>query len=97
MIEQRPPRVSLRIFTLTGRLLLLATVLVFGGMFYVIVVFVDGKVESNIFPGSRYPVALLLIPGVIWATVLIFVAVSSFLASLGVRLWRKSDDPDHHA
>ena len=84
-------------FTITGRLLLLSTVLVLGGMFCFIIVFVDGKVESNIFPGGRYPVALLLIPGVIWATVLFFVAVSSFLASLGVRLLRKSDDNDHHA
>ena len=83
-------------FTFAGRLLLLATVLIVGGAFYVFVMFVHDKVESGILPSGRYPVAFLLIPCVMVAAV--FFAVLSFVLELvGVRIWSKSDDSDPHA
>jgi hypothetical protein len=83
-------------FTVAGRLLLLATLLVVGGAFYYFVMFVNDKVESGILPSGHYSVAFLLIPGVIVAAV--FFVVSSFILELvGVRIWRKSDDSDSQA
>lgn len=83
-------------FTFAGRLLLLATVLVVGGSFYFIVMFVNEKVESGSLPSGHYSVAFLLIPGVIAAAVF-FVAISFILELVGVRIWSKSDDGDHQA
>jgi hypothetical protein len=96
MTEHQPPRDPLRMFTFAGRLLVLATVLVVGGMFYFFVMFVNDKVESGILPSGHYSVAFLLIPGVIVAVVL-FVIVSFILELVGVRIWRQSDNRDHDA
>lgn len=83
-------------FTFAGRLLALASFLIVGGIFYWFVMFVNDKVESRIFPSGHYPVAFLLIPGVILA--LIFFVVASFVLELvGVRIWRKADEGDHEA
>ena len=69
MSEQQPPKDPLRMFTFVGRLLVLATLLIVGGMFYWFVMFVNDKVESHVFPSGHYPVAFLLIPGVIFAAI----------------------------
>ena len=83
-------------FTFAGRLLLLATLLIVGGMFYWFVMFVNEKVQSGDLPFGHYSVAFLLIPAVIVAA--IFFAVVSFILELvGVQIWRKSDDLDRHA
>lgn len=91
MTEQQPPKDPLRILTFAGRLLLLATLLVFGGAFYIFVMFMKDKVESGILPSGHYSVAFLLIPGGIGAAVF-FVVVSFILELLGVRIWSKSVD-----
>jgi hypothetical protein len=96
MTEQQPPRDPLRMFTFAGRVLALATLLVVGGMFYLFVMFVNEKVENGTLPTGHYSVAFLLIPGVIVAAVF-FVVASFILELIGVRIWSKSDDGDHHA
>jgi len=83
-------------FTFAGRLLVLGTLLLVGGMFFWFVMFVNDKAETGTLPSGHYSVAFLLIPGVIVALVF-FVVVSFFLELVGVRIWRKSDDPDRHA
>ena len=95
MNEQQPPRDPLRMFTFAGRLLLLATVLIVGGAFFVFVMFVNDKVESGILPSGHYPVAFLLIPCVMVAAAF-FLVVSFVLERVGVRIWSKSDDSDPH-
>ena len=78
-------------FTFAGRLLGLATLLVVGGVFYWFVMFVNDNL-----PSGRYPIAFLLIPGVIVA--LVFFVVTSFILELiGVQIWRKRDDHDKTA
>ena len=67
MTEQQPPKDPLRMFTLAGRILALATLLVVGGMFYWFVMFVNDKAERGILPSGHYSIAFLLIPGVIIA------------------------------
>ena len=93
MSEQQTPKDPLRMFTVAGRLLVLATVLVTGGMFYWFVMFVNDKVESGALPSGSYALAFLLIPGVIVAA-LFFGVASLILERMGVRIWRKSDDQD---
>ena len=95
MSEQQRPKDPLRMFTLAGRLLLLATLVLVGGMFYWFVMFVNDKAESGILPSGHYSVAFLLIPGVIVALIF-FVVVSFILELVGVRIW-KSNDQDGHA
>jgi len=96
MNEQRPPKDPLRMFTFAGRLLVLATLIIVGGMFYWFVMFVNDKAESGILPSGHYSVAFLLIPGVIVALIF-FVVVSFILELVGLRIWSKSNDQDHHA
>jgi hypothetical protein len=91
MSEQQPPKDPLRAFSFVGRLLILATLLVAGGIFYWFVMFVNESL-----PSGRYPVAFLLIPVVIGAAVF-FIAVSLILQLFGVRVWREPDDKDHSA
>jgi hypothetical protein len=78
-------------FTFAGRLLLLATLLLVGGMFYWVVIFLNDKTQSGILPSGHYPLAFLLIPGAIAAAVF-FVVVSFILELIGVKIWRKTDD-----
>jgi hypothetical protein len=96
MKDQRPPNDPLRMFTFAGRLLLLATILIVGGMFYWFVMFVNDKVQRGDLPFGHYSVAFLLIPGVIVAAIF-FVVVSFILELVGVQIWRKSDDGEHNA
>ncbi|MCW5550919.1 MAG: hypothetical protein KIS67_02010 [Verrucomicrobiae bacterium] len=96
MSEQRSPKDPLRMFTFAGRLLLLATLVIIGGMFYWFVMFVHDKVQSGALPSGHYAVAFLLIPAVIVAG-LFFGLASLILERLGVRIWRKSDDNNPHA
>ena len=91
MDEQQPPRDPLRAFTFAGRLLVIATLLVAGGVFYWFVMFVNDNL-----PSGRYPVAFLLIPVVIGAAAF-FVILSLLLRLAGVRVWRETDDHDHTA
>jgi hypothetical protein len=86
MSEQLPPQDPLRAFTFVGRLLLIATLLVAGGVFYWFVMFVNDNL-----PSGHYPVAFLLIPVVIGAAVFFFV-VSLILQLMGIRVWRETDD-----
>ena len=64
MSDQPPPKDPLRAFTFAGRLLLIATLLVAGGVFYWNVMFVNDNL-----PAGHYPVAFLLIPVVIGAAI----------------------------
>jgi len=78
-------------FIFAGRVLVLGTVVLFGGVFFFFVLFMNDKVESGMLPSGHYPFAFLLIPGVIVAGV--FFGVASFVLELaGIRIWRKSDD-----
>jgi hypothetical protein len=95
MSEQYPPKDPLRMFTFAGRLLVLATLLVVGGMFYWFVMFVNGEVENGVLPSGRYPIAFLLIPGVIVAC-LFFGLASLALERFGVRIWRPPDDDNQN-
>jgi hypothetical protein len=96
MNDHQPRKDPLRMFTFAGRLLALATLLIVAGIFFWFVMFVNDKVESRIFPSGHYPVAFLLIPGVIVALVF-FVVVSFILELIGVRIWRKPDEHDNDA
>ena len=78
-------------FTFAGRLLALTTLLIVGGVFYWFVMFVNDNL-----PSGRYPVAFLLIPGVIVAGIF-FVILSFILEIMGVWVWRKQDDDDKAA
>jgi hypothetical protein len=78
-------------FTFAGRVLALATLLVVGGMFYWFVMFVNDNL-----PSGRYPVAFLLMPGVIVALVF-FVVLSFVLELVGIRIWKKQDVHDKTA
>ena len=91
MSDQPPPQDPLRAFTFVGRLLLIATLLVAGGVFYWFVMFVNDHL-----PSGHYPVAFLLIPVVIGAAVF-FILVSSICQLVGIRVWRETDDHDHTA
>jgi hypothetical protein len=95
MSEQKTPRDPLRMFTFAGRLLVLASLVIGGGMFYWFVMFVHEKVQSGDLRSGRYPVAFLLIPAVIGAG-LFFGLASLVLERLGVRIWRKADDDKPH-
>ena len=96
MSEQQRPRDPLSMFTFVGRLLVLLTLLLVGGTFYWFVMFVNDKVESGTLPSGHYSVAFLLIPGVIVALIF-FVVVSFILERVGVQIYSKSNDQDHHA
>jgi hypothetical protein len=91
MSDQPPPRDPLRAFTFVGRLLIIATLLVAGGVFYWFVMFV----KDNL-PSGHYPVAFLLIPVVIGAAAFFFL-VSSVFQLVGIRVWRETDDHDRTA
>jgi hypothetical protein len=81
-------------FTFAGRLLVIATMVVIGAIFYFVVMFVNDKVESGILPSGHYSIAFLLIPAVVVAG--FFFGLSSFILELmGVQIWSKSDDHDH--
>jgi hypothetical protein len=82
-------------FTFAGRLLVIATFVLVGGMFYWFVMFVNEKVESGSLPSGHYSLAFLLIPGVTVAG-FFFVLVSFILERVGVRIWRKADDHGDH-
>jgi hypothetical protein len=88
MSQKQTPKDPLRMFTFAGRLLVLVTLLIIGGMFYWFVMFVNDKVESGALPSGHYAIAFLLIPAVIVAG-LFFAVVSLILEKLGVRIWRK--------
>jgi hypothetical protein len=90
MDAQEPPKTPLRAFTLAGRLLLIATAVVSGGIFYWYIMFVNDNL-----PAGRYPLPFLLIPVVIGAAIF-FGVVSLILRVFGVRVWRQPDD-DHSA
>src|SRR5262245_25413810 len=91
MSEHQPPRDPLRAFTFAGRLLVIATIIIAGGVFYWYVMFVNDNL-----PSGRYPVAFLLIPVAIAAAVF-FGVVSLILRLFGVRVWREPDDDDRAA
>jgi len=91
MSEQQRPRDPLSLFTFVGRLLVLVTLLLVGGMFYWFVMFVNDKAESGILPSGHYSVAFLLIPAVIVALIF-FVVVSFILERVGIRIYSKSND-----
>ena len=78
-------------FTLAGRILALITLLIVGGVFYWFVMFVNDNL-----PSGGYPIAFLLIAGVIVAGVF-FVFLSFILELMGIRIWRKTDDHDKNA
>jgi hypothetical protein len=91
MNDAPSPRDPLRAFTLAGRLLVIATILVASGVFYWFVMFINDNL-----PSGRYPVAFLLIPVVIGAAVF-FLVVSLILRLVGVRVWKTSNNNDHTA
>ena len=96
MPEQRRPRDPLRMFTFAGRLLVIATMVVFAAIFYYVVIFVNDKVESGILPSGHYSIIFLLIPAVVVAG--LFFGLSSFILELlGVQIWSKADDRDRLA
>ena len=79
-------RDPLRAFTFAGRLLVIATLLVAGGLFYWCVMYVN-----DYFPRRRYPLAFFLIPVVIGAAVF-FGIVSLILRLVRIRVWKENDD-----
>jgi hypothetical protein len=91
MSEQPRPNDPLRAFTFAGRLLLVATLVVAGGVFYWYVMFVNDSL-----PSGRYPIAFLLIPAFIGSAVF-FGTISLILRLVGIRVWREPDDHDHPA
>ena len=91
MSEPQPPRDPLRAFTFAGRLLVIATIMVSGGIFYWYVMFVNENL-----PAGHYPIAFLLIPVVLGAAVF-FGVVSLILRLFGIPVLRKPDDRDHGA
>jgi hypothetical protein len=95
MADKESPKDPLRMFTFAGRLLLLVSLLLIGGMLYWFVMFVNDKVESGSLPSGHYAIAFLLIPAVVVAG-LFFGVASTILEKLGVRIWKKSGD-DHQA
>ncbi len=96
MSEQKAPRDPLRMFTFAGRLLVLGTLAIIGGMFYWFVLFVNDKVQSGVLPLGHYSIAFLLIPGAILG-LLVFGVASLVLERLGVRIFNKPDDENHDA
>ncbi len=97
MGDNQSPKHPLSMFTLAGRLLVLATLLILGGIFFWFVMFVKDEVERGTMPSGSYPIAFLLIPGVTFAG-LFFGVLSLILEKLGVQIWSKSDsDDDNHA
>jgi len=83
-------------FTFAGRLLVIATMVVFAAIFYYVVIFVNDKVESGILPSGHYSIIFLLIPAVVVAG--LFFGLSSFILELlGVQIWSKADDRDRLA
>ncbi len=91
MNEPQPPKDPLRAFTFAGRLLLVATLVVAGGVLYWNYMFV-----SEHLPAHHYPLAFLLIPVVIGAAIF-FILGSTILKLVGIRVWKKPDDHDKSA
>jgi hypothetical protein len=83
-------RDPLRGFTFAGRLLVIATIIVAGGLFYWCVMFVN-----DYFPARRYPLAFFLIPVFILAMIF-FGIISLLLRLVGIRV-RKERDEDEGA
>ena len=86
MSEQPQPRDPLGAFTFVGRVLVLATLLVAGGLFYWHIMFFRDHL-----PAHSYPVAFLLIPVVIGSAIF-FGVVALILRIFGIRVWRDPDD-----
>lgn len=82
-LETRP-RDPLWFFTFAGRLLFLVTFLVSGGLFAWIVLYAKDRM-----PSGSYPVAFVLIPVLIGATVF-FVVAELLLRLCGVRVWAET-------
>jgi hypothetical protein len=73
-------------FTIPGRLLIIATIIVAGGLFYWNVMFINAN-----FPAGHYPIPFILIPVLIGSA--IFYGIFYFiLRCFGVRISRDSDD-----
>lgn len=91
MNDQKPSSEPLGFLTPVGRLLLVATMLIAAGGFYFFVVFVNDSL-----PSGSYPVAFLVIPGLLGA-VAFFVIATFVLRLFGIRVWRVSDVEDDKA
>jgi hypothetical protein len=87
MNQEPRPKDPLRAFTLVGRLLVLVTLLLGGGLFAWIVLYAKDRM-----PDGGYPIAFILIPVVIGAAIF-FVLAELFLRLFGIRVWSATDDP----
>ena len=88
MSETPPANDPLKGFTFAGRLLMIATVLVAGGLFYWDIMYIFDH-----FPSGGYPVSFLLLPAVTGAG-FFFVAGLLILRLFGIRISHPPDDPD---
>src|SRR4051812_44766847 len=87
-MQKGPSKDPLRGLTFVGRLLLLATLIVAGGVFYYFVMYVLKDLGAR-----SYPVAFLLIPVVIGAGVF-FLVVSLILQACRIPVW--AEDVKEH-
>lgn len=88
MPEPQPPNDPLKAFTLAGRLLVIASVLVAAGITYWYVFFIHDNL-----PSGRYPLAFVLMPALMGAG-LFFGLVSLILRRCGIEVWKKPEDDD---
>ena len=86
MAEEPRQKNPMEKFTIAGRLLIVATIIVAGGLFYWNVMFINAN-----FPAGHYPIPFILIPVLIGSA--IFYGIFYFiLRRCGVRICRDSDN-----
>jgi len=86
MPEQQPPKHPMERFTIAGRLLIVATIFVAGGLIYWNVMYINDN-----FPAGHYPIAFIGIP-VLIGSAIFFGLFYSILRLLGIRVQKNSDD-----
>jgi hypothetical protein len=86
MENEPPPKHPMENFTIAGRLLIVATIVVAGGLIYWNVMYIHDN-----FPSGLYPIVFILIPVLIGSA--IFFGVFYWILRLfGIRVRNDSDD-----